>query len=147
MITSWCTAFGSPIASHYTQPNNITSEQQNLIATPIRSWLQVIVGKFKSGTVLSKICLSVEYQKGRRLHQLSNGYLLAFIRSTVQFLWLFAWWQVCWKLQFWIDYSAERKINSGAVRVGFFPIVENQKVVQLSRLSIGYLYSLIGPMV
>jgi hypothetical protein len=38
----------------------------------------------------------------------------------------------------------ERKIKSGAVRAGFFPLVEYQKVVQLSPLSISYLYSLIG---
>jgi hypothetical protein len=37
MIMSRCMAFGSPIASRYAQPNNITSEQQNLIMTPIRS--------------------------------------------------------------------------------------------------------------
>jgi hypothetical protein len=36
-ITSRCIAFGSPVVSSYTQSNNITSEQENLITTSIRS--------------------------------------------------------------------------------------------------------------
>jgi hypothetical protein len=57
-------------------------------------WLRAAVSKFKSGVVPSELCLRVEYEKGRGLHKLSNGYLLAFIRSMVQVLWLFADWQV-----------------------------------------------------
>jgi hypothetical protein len=35
-ITSRFIAIGSPIASHYAQSNNITSEQENLITTSLR---------------------------------------------------------------------------------------------------------------
>jgi hypothetical protein len=126
-ITSRCIAFGSPVASSYAQSNNITSEQENPITTSIRSWLRVAVSKLKSDIVLSEIRLRVKYQKGRGHPHLFNGYLLAFIRSMIHVLWLFARWRVCWKLQFRTDYNAERKINSGAVRMGFFPWVEYQK--------------------
>jgi hypothetical protein len=51
------------------------------------------------------------------------------------------------KLQFWTDCSDERKIKSGAIQVGFFPWIEYQKVGKLSQLSVGYIYSLIGPTV
>jgi hypothetical protein len=55
----------------------------------------VVVRKFKSGVVLTEIRLRVEYQKGRGLPQLCNGYLLALIRSTVQAIRLFAKRRVC----------------------------------------------------
>jgi hypothetical protein len=99
--------------SRYAQSNNITFEQQNLIMTSLQPWLEAAVSKLKSDAVLSEIWLGVEYQKARGLQHLSNWYLLAFIRSTVQVLWLFAWRRVCWKLQFWTDYNDERKINLG----------------------------------
>jgi hypothetical protein len=41
------------------------------------------VRKFQSVDVLSEIGLGVEYQRGRRLPQLSNGYLLFHVRSKV----------------------------------------------------------------
>jgi hypothetical protein len=47
------------------------------------------------------------------------------------------------KLYFWTDCSGDKKINSGAVGVGFFPRVEYQKLGQLSQRSIGFLFSLI----
>jgi hypothetical protein len=83
LITSRSIAFGSPVASHYAQSNSITSEQQNLIRTSIPPWLRAAVRKFKSDTVSPKIWLEVEYQEDRGHPQLSNGYLLALIRSTV----------------------------------------------------------------
>jgi hypothetical protein len=43
--------------------------------------------------------------------------------------------------------ALREKIKSGAVMVQFFPVVEYQKVEKLSQISIGYLYSLIGPTV
>jgi hypothetical protein len=111
-ITSRRIDFRNPIANHYAESSSIASEQENLITTLIRGWLQAVVSKLKSGTVQSEIGLGVEYQKGRRHPQLSNGNLLAFIRSTVQVLRLFARRWVCWKLQFWTDCSDERKIKS-----------------------------------
>jgi hypothetical protein len=87
-IMSKFIAFGSPVASSYTQSNNITSKQQNLIMMSIRPWLQATISKFTFGIVLSEIWRRVKYQKVRGLHHLSNRYLSAFIRSTVQVLWL-----------------------------------------------------------
>jgi hypothetical protein len=141
---SRCIAFENPVVNSYAQSSSITSEQEKLIMTSIQPWLHVAVRKSQSGTVWSEIWLRVEYQKGIIHPYISNGYLFVFIWSTVQVLWLFARRRVWWKLQFWTDCSAERKINSGAVRVGFFPWVEYQNVGQLSQLSIDYLYILNG---
>jgi hypothetical protein len=41
------------------------------------------------------------------------------------------------KTVFWTDCSVYRKLNSGAVRLGFFPRAEYQKVGQLFHISIG----------
>jgi hypothetical protein len=62
--------------------------------TSIQPWLHVAVRESQSSTVWSKIWLRVKYEKGRGHLQPSNGYLLAFIWSTVQILWLFARWRV-----------------------------------------------------
>jgi hypothetical protein len=56
---------------------------------------------------------------------------------------LFRIWRGCWKLHFCTDYSVERELNSGAVRLGFFPWDECQELEELSYPSIGYLFSLI----
>jgi hypothetical protein len=54
-ITSRCIAFGILVASHYTQSNSITYEQENMIMMSLQSWLWVAVSKLKSGAVWSKI--------------------------------------------------------------------------------------------
>jgi hypothetical protein len=56
---------------------------------------------------------------------------------------IFGRWRGCWKLHFCTYCSIERKINSGAVQLGFAPWDEYQKLGELSYPSIGYLFSLI----
>jgi hypothetical protein len=77
---SWFIACGSPVANSYAQSSNITSEQEKSLTMSIRPCLQTAVSKFNFGLVSSKISLRVEYQNGRGHPQLSNSYLLAFIR-------------------------------------------------------------------
>jgi hypothetical protein len=48
------------------------------------------------------------------------------------------------KTVFWTDCSVEGNLNYGAVWMGFFPCAEYQNIGKLSKLSIGYLFSLIG---
>jgi hypothetical protein len=115
-----------------------------LAPTSNQTWLRVAVRNHKLGIAMRGIKPRAEYQRERTHSQVSNGSLKNLNWSTVQVPWLFARRRVCWKLQFWTDCSAKRKPNSGAVRVGFSPWVEYQKVGQLSQLSFGYLYSLNG---
>jgi hypothetical protein len=118
------------------------ASKQKLLASMLNlPWLRAAASKFKSGVVLSEIWLRVKYQKGKGHPHIFNGYLLAFIQSTVQILWLFARWRLL-KLHFWADCRLQRKLKSGDVSMGFFPWVEYQKVGKLFQLSIGYLYSL-----
>jgi hypothetical protein len=89
--------------------------------TSIQPWLHVAVRKSQSGTVWSEIWLRVDYQKGRRNPQLSNGYLLAFIRSTVQILWLFASWRVA-ETAFLGRLQPPRTIKIWGCSVGIIPL-------------------------
>jgi hypothetical protein len=66
----------STAGSSHTQTHDNAFKRKLLASTLNLPWLQAAVSKFKSGVVPSKICLRVEYQKGRGLHHLSNGYLL-----------------------------------------------------------------------
>jgi hypothetical protein len=82
-VTNKCISFERPVASSYAQSNNSTSKQKFPITTSFRSWPRAAVRKFKFDAIPSEIWLGVEYQKYRGLFRLSNGYLLALIRSTV----------------------------------------------------------------
>jgi hypothetical protein len=64
-------------------PTASPPNRKNTITTSTHPWLQAAVSKFKSGAVPSEILYRVEYQKGIGHPQLSNGYLLALIQSTV----------------------------------------------------------------
>jgi hypothetical protein len=72
-------------------PSHDNASKQKLLASTLNlPWLRAVASKFKSGAARSEIWLRVKYQKGRGHPQLSNRYLLVFIRSIVQILWLFA---------------------------------------------------------
>jgi hypothetical protein len=89
--------------------------------TSIQPWLHVAVRKSQSGTVWSEIWLRVEYEKGREHPQLSNGYLLVFIRSTVQILWLFVRWCVV-ETAFLGRLQPPRKIKIWGCMAGILPL-------------------------
>jgi hypothetical protein len=87
-IMTRCIDFRNTIAANsYAQSSNSTSNQKFPITTLVWPWLWAAVRKFKSDAVPSEIWLGVEYQKGRGLTRLSNGYLLVLIQSLVYDLW------------------------------------------------------------
>jgi hypothetical protein len=137
----------STAGSSHTQTHDNAFKRKLLASTLNLPWLQAAVSKFKSGVVPSKICLRVEYQKGRGLHHLSNGYLLAFRHSTVQVLWLFADWQVAENYNSGQIAAMKEKYILGLFMWDSSPELNTKMLEKLSQLSIGYLYILIGPTV
>jgi hypothetical protein len=115
----------STTGSSHTSSHDNASKRKLLASTLNVPWLWAAASKFKSGVVLSEIWLRVEYQKGRGHYQISNGYLLAFIQSTIQILWLFARWQVA-ETAFLGRLQPPRKIkiwgcSGGIIRLSWIP--------------------------
>jgi hypothetical protein len=75
-IMSTCITFEISVPNSYAQSSSITSEQENLTTTSIRSWLQATVSKLKFVAIWSEIWLRVKYQKCRGHPYLSNGIYL-----------------------------------------------------------------------
>jgi hypothetical protein len=97
------------------------SKRKLLASTLNLPWLWAAASKFKSGVVLSEIWLRVKYQKGKGHPHIFNGYLLAFIQSTVQILWLFARWRVA-ETAFLGRLQAPKKIKIWGCLGGILPL-------------------------
>jgi hypothetical protein len=113
-----------------------------LAPTSNLTWLWVAVRNRKIGIAMMRIWLRVDYQSERRFSGFQR-----FIQESQPVnglrVMIFRRWRGFWKLYFCSDCRVERKINFGAVWVGFFPWVEYQKLGHLSQIFIRYLFSLI----